>query len=126
MDSQYDRDTVAMVLAGGDGMRPRVLAYQAFGQDKHFRKVDQETLSERTLRRVSLIAPRERTLSVLTRARERLYSGLLIEPRVFLLQPANCGTTSAIMSTLIRLEKDGCRAAIAIFPSDPSRRHRQE
>lgn len=121
MDSRDGRGLAAIVLAGGDGVRLRLLARQVFGQDlpkQFFPVFGRETLLERTLQRVALVGPKCRTITVLNRAHERFYQPLDMDPANLLIQPANCGTAPAIVGALMRLSEAGHTGAVALFPSD--------
>jgi mannose-1-phosphate guanylyltransferase len=113
----------AVVLAGGDGTRLRPLTRRIAGDErpKQFCPIlGGETLLEQTSRRIALAIAPERTLSVLNRAHEPFYSSLLsdLPPANLVVQPANRGTTPAILYGLLRIAAADRAALIAFFPSD--------
>ena len=70
----------AVILAGGDGLRLSSFTRKVFGHHlpKQFCPLFAgETLLEWTMRRVSLLIPPERTITVLNRAHERFYAPIL-------------------------------------------------
>jgi mannose-1-phosphate guanylyltransferase len=79
-----------------------------------------ETLLEQTLRRVSLIVPSPRTVTVLTRQHERFYQPLTLNhgDTNLAVQPTNRETAPAILFALVHLIKLGEHGTVAIFPSD--------
>jgi mannose-1-phosphate guanylyltransferase len=113
----------AVVLAGGDGTRLLELTRGIAGDDrpKQFCAVlGEETLLDRTRRRVALGVSPRRTLFSLSRAHERYYAPLLrgIEPARVVVQPRNRGTAPAILYALLRVAAADSRGAVALFPSD--------
>lgn len=123
MDRIEHPNRAAIVLAGGDGARLSALTEEIFGHHvpKQFlRLVDDETLLERTLRRISQTVPLAKTIIVLNRAHERFYSPILsgVQRENLVIQPNNRGTAPAIMLALMRLAETGHDGAVGIFPSD--------
>jgi mannose-1-phosphate guanylyltransferase len=119
----HDPNYGAVILAGGDGVRLSSFTRQVFG--RHFPKqfcplFKGETLLEQTMRRVSLLVPPTRTITVLNCAHERFYCRLLSGTafRNLLIQPENRGTAPAILCALMRFIEAGHTGAVAIFPSD--------
>jgi mannose-1-phosphate guanylyltransferase len=113
----------AIILAGGDGTRLRSLSWRITGQEvpKQFCQVlGDETLLDQTRKRVSLIIPPTRTVTVFTRRHKRFYiqSGSDASHPNFAVQPDNRGTAPAILFALFRLIKLGQQGTVAIFPSD--------
>jgi mannose-1-phosphate guanylyltransferase len=118
-DSKY----VAMILAGGDGVRLSSFTREVFGYHlpKQFCPVfEGKTLLEQTIRRVSLLVPPSQTLTVLNRAHRQFYTPLLsgTPTRNLFIQPENRGTAPAILCALLRLAETGHTGPVAIFPSD--------
>jgi len=69
----------AIILAGGDGSRLSGLTKKIAGEEipKQFCPIlTDETLLEQTLKRVLLVVPSSRTVTVLTRQHERFYQAL--------------------------------------------------
>jgi mannose-1-phosphate guanylyltransferase len=113
----------AIILAGGDGSRLSYLTRHILGEEtpKQFCPVlTDETLLEQTLRRVSLIVPSTRTVTVLTRRHERFYKQFTFNhgDTNLAVQPTNRETAPAILFALVHLIKLGQRGTVAIFPSD--------
>ena len=118
-DSNYS----AVILAGGEGVRLSSFTREVYGYHlpKQFCPLfDGETLLEQTMRRVSLLVPPERTLTVLNRAHRKYYLPLLngTAARNLFIQPENRGTAPAILCALLRLVEAGRTGPVAIFPSD--------
>ena len=118
-DSKY----AALILAGGDGVRLSSFTREVFGYHlpKQFCPLfEGKTLLEQTLHRVSLLVPPSQTLTVLNRAHRQFYTPLLsgTPTRNLFIQPANRGTTPAILCGLFRLAETGHTGPVAIFPSD--------
>jgi len=113
----------AIILAGGDGSRLRGLTRTIAGEEipkQFFPVLTDDTLLEQTQRRVSLVVPPSRTVTVLSRQHERFYKALTFnhgDPG-FAVQPANRETAPAILFALFRLIRLGRQGAVAIFPSD--------
>jgi mannose-1-phosphate guanylyltransferase len=113
----------AIILAGGDGSRLMPLCRRITGCSvpKQFCPIfGRTTLLGQTRRRVSLLVPPTRILTVVTRAHEPLYSPLLkgIPADNLVVQPQNRGTAAAILYALRRLSEQNPCASVAIFPSD--------
>lgn len=116
-------DRSAMILAGGDGTRLRVLTDQMAGgpRPKQFcALLGPESLLSQTRRRVEHLVPAQRTFTVVTQSHERFYAPLLADaaPQSVVVQPANRGTAPAILYGLMRLKKQFDDCAVAVFPSD--------
>ena len=113
----------AVILAGGDGARLSSFTRKVFGHHlpKQFCPLFAgETLLEWTMRRISLLIPPERTITVLNRAHERFYAPILgtVPSSQLLVEPENRGTAAAVLSVLRRLVAQGHIGPVAIFPSD--------
>jgi mannose-1-phosphate guanylyltransferase len=113
----------AVVLAGGEGVRLRPLVRLLAGDDrpKQFcRILDGRTLLETTWDRARLVAPRDRTLTVLTRAHEPYFAPLVRSDRSgpVLIQPDTRGTATAILLALLRIADQNAGGSVALFPSD--------
>jgi mannose-1-phosphate guanylyltransferase len=122
-DHEVPMEAGAIILAGGDGTRLVSLTRKIAGRDlpKQFCTIlEEETLLEQTMRRVSLSISTERTVTVLTRAHEQFYSDLIADlpVRNLAIQPANRGTAVAILFGLIRLITLRRISTVVIFPSD--------
>jgi mannose-1-phosphate guanylyltransferase len=113
----------AIILAGGDGSRLMPLCRRITGCSvpKQFCRIfGPTTLLEQTRRRVSLLMPSTRILTVVNRAHEPLYSPLLKGTPAdnLVVQPQNRGTAAAILYALRRLSELNSCASAAVFPSD--------
>jgi mannose-1-phosphate guanylyltransferase len=113
----------AVILAGGDGMRLRELAYQASGdrRPKQFCSFfGGKTLLEHTRARLHPLFLEENTLLVLNRTHEAFYPKDLccMSSRRKLIQPSNRGTAPAIALAVMEVLRRDPAATIAIFPSD--------
>ncbi len=111
-----------VVLAGGDGMRLRPLTKLISGDDrpKQFCPLfDQHTLLAQTLRRAERSIPRMQLMVSLTKNHSKWYSqeaGLHLSQRV--VQPANKGTATPILHSLLSLARLDEEALMAILPCD--------
>ena len=112
-----------IVLAGGDGTRLRSLTKLISGDDrpKQFcRILGEESLLERTIKRVELGIPNKNIFISLTRSHERFYSSLYrkFNKEQLIIQPANLGTAPAILYALLRIANVDTEASVTFFPSD--------
>ena len=112
-----------VILAGGDGTRLRSLTRIISGDErpKQFcRILGDESLLERTVKRVEMGIPRNNILLSVTRTHERFYSYLYdkFDRSRFAEQPANLGTAPAILYSLLRIAKVDPEASVTFFPSD--------
>jgi mannose-1-phosphate guanylyltransferase len=112
-----------LVLAGGEGSRLRSLTRQIAGdpRPKQFCTIlDGETLLDRTLRRVDLVARPDQQVVVVSRAHEPYYRELARElaPERLVVQPDNRGTAAGILYPLLRIRRLAGDVPVAIFPSD--------
>ena len=119
----YDMSQWGLILAGGDGTRLRSLTRRITGDNrpKQFCPIfDNESLLDRTRRRVAQTVAPERTVAVLTKAHERFYAPLIhqVPSRLLVVQPENRGTSPAILYALLRIAKMAPTASVALFPSD--------
>ncbi|MEW6143429.1 MAG: sugar phosphate nucleotidyltransferase [Thermodesulfobacteriota bacterium] len=112
-----------IILAGGDGTRLRSLTRIISGDErpKQFCHIlGDESLLERTVRRVESGIPRSNILLSVTRTHEKFYGYLFdkFERSRFVDQPANLGTAPAILYSLLRIAKVDPDASVTFFPSD--------
>jgi len=112
-----------VILAGGDGSRLLPLTRLLMGDDrpKQFCPIGgDETLLERTSRRISLSIAAANTTIVLTETHEQFYRSALnhIASENLVVQPVNKGTAPAILYSLLRIDKVAPNATAAFFPSD--------
>jgi mannose-1-phosphate guanylyltransferase len=112
----------AIILAGGDGSRLMPLCRRITGCSvpKQFCPIfGRATLLGQTRRRVSLLVPPTRILTVVNRAHEPFYSPLLKGAPAdnLVVQPQNRGTAAAILYALHRLSELNPSASVAVFPS---------
>jgi mannose-1-phosphate guanylyltransferase len=116
-------ERAAVVLAGGDGTRLSGLVRSMTGRDvpKQFCSLlGEETLLERTRRRVELAVAPKSTLFVVNQSHEQYYGSILRDIAIsnLVVQPENKGTAPAILLALMRLAASAPDASVAIFPSD--------
>jgi mannose-1-phosphate guanylyltransferase len=112
-----------VILAGGDGTRPRSLTRRIIDDErpKQFCPVMGDvTLVEETQRRVALELAKERTLFVVNRLHEPYYAGILGDTFAgnLIEQPRNIGTAPAILYSLMKIAAADSQAVVAFFPSD--------
>jgi mannose-1-phosphate guanylyltransferase len=113
----------AVVLAGGDGTRLRSLTHWIAGDDrpKQFcRLYGGRTLLAHTRSRLARAIAPERTLFAVVAAHQRFYKDDLadVAPSRMVVQPANLGTTAAIVYSLARARKLAGDPVVGIFPTD--------
>jgi mannose-1-phosphate guanylyltransferase len=113
----------AIVLAGGDGTRLRSLTQLISGEDrpKQFCNVyGGKTLLAQTRARLACAIRPERTAFVVVKAHERFYRDELadVDPQRLIVQPANKGTTAAVICSLLRVTKLAGDPVVAFFPTD--------
>jgi len=112
-----------VILAGGDGSRLLPLTRLLTGDErpKQFCSIGgDETLLERTSRRVSLSIAAENTAVIVTETHEAFYRSALnhMASENLVIQPVNKGTAPAILYSLLRIDKVAPNATAAFFPSD--------
>lgn len=117
------RSRWGIILAGGDGTRLRSLTRMISGDErpKQFcRILGDESLLERTVKRVEMGILRNNILLSVTRTHERFYNYLYdkFDRSQFADQPANLGTAPAILYGLLRIAKVDPDASVTFFPSD--------
>ena len=113
----------ALLLAGGDGRRLKLLTRQIAGdpRPKQFCDIlDGETLLDRTRRRAELVARPDQHVVVVSRPHEPYYRGLADElaPDRLVEQPRNAGTAAGIIYPLLRIRQLAGDVPVAVFPSD--------
>jgi mannose-1-phosphate guanylyltransferase len=114
---------LAVILAGGDGTRLRTLTRAIAGDErpKQFCPIlDDETLLDKTRRRIALAIKPENTFFSLTKKHELFYSRPLwnVPEKQKVVQPENRGTAPAILYSLMRIVRSEPDATVAFFPSD--------
>ncbi len=116
-------DHIALLLAGGEGMRLQELTRQIAGSPipkQYCRLWHGSSLLQSTLSRAHLFVPRDRISIIVNQdhlrwAREQL-SG--VPPSNVLVQPMNRDTGPGILFALFRLAKKFPNAIVAVFPTD--------
>ena len=113
----------AVILAGGDGTRLQAMTRSITGDDrpKQFVPViGGATLLDQTRRRVALSVLPGHTLFVVTEKHQRFYRSMAdgVAANLLLEQPANKGTSPAILYALMRIAAKAPTAIVALFPSD--------
>lgn len=113
----------AIVLAGGEGVRLRPLVRRLYGDDRpkqYAALVGPRSLLRRTLDRLALVVPPERTVVVTSRAHARYAFGEFAggpAPRV-LVQPQDRGTAAGVLLPTHWVHWRDPDAVVGVFPSD--------
>jgi mannose-1-phosphate guanylyltransferase len=113
----------AVILAGGDGTRLQPLTRRICGESrpKQFCAVfgGDTLLAQARTRLAHAISP-ARTVFVVVKQHERFYSAELadVSPSRIVIQPANKGTTAAIVYSLLRIHRSDENAIVGFFPTD--------
>jgi mannose-1-phosphate guanylyltransferase len=115
--------TVALILAGGEGLRLQGLTQEIAGTPipkQYCRLLHDRSLLEATISRTSHFAPARRTMVIVNRnhlgiAREQLP---MLPEENLIVQPRNRDTGPGILFALIHLAKMYPNAVVALFPSD--------
>lgn len=113
----------AVVLAGGEGMRLRPLIRRVCGDERpkqYAPLIGSRSLLRRTLDRVALVVPPERTLVVTVRGHAKYIAEELHGPSAphVLVQPENRGTAAGILFPAHWIQWRDPAATVAVFPSD--------
>jgi mannose-1-phosphate guanylyltransferase len=123
----HQQEPWAIILAGGNGSRLRLLTERLFGNDtpKQFCALyGEQTLLGHTRSRISSTVSPQRTIFSVVRQHERFYEAELADaaPSKIIVQPANKGTTAAIVYSIVhslsrvaRFDED---SIVALFPTD--------
>jgi mannose-1-phosphate guanylyltransferase len=122
ISSASNRHSWALILAGGEGTRLKVLTRSIAGdvRPKQFcRLFGGKTLLRQTRDRIHPLFRRDQNLFVVTRAHERFYSDELngSDNTRVLVQPRNRGTGLAVTAGILRILKFQPDAIVALFPS---------
>ena len=111
----------SIVLAGGEGtrLRPLVQRIHPDGRPKQYAViVGSRSLLRRTLDRIALEIPPERTVVVATRAHERFFASEFSGIAKVLVQPVARGTAAGILLPAHWISRLDPEAIVAVFPSD--------
>ena len=116
-------DRVALLLAGGDGMRLRELTSEIAGfpiPKQYCRLLNGSSLLEASITRVHLLFPRERINVVINEdhldlAKDQVTS--LPDSNIYV-QPLNRDTGPGMVFALLNLERAYGDATVAVFPTD--------
>lgn len=113
----------AVVLAGGDGTRLRSLTRVIAGEDrpKQFcRLYGGRTLLAHTRSRLAPVVSPEQTLFTVVKDHEKFYADELadVRPSRIVVQPANKGTTAAVIYSLYRIANLADDPIVGFFPTD--------
>jgi mannose-1-phosphate guanylyltransferase len=114
-------DHRAIILAGGEDVPVKVQRVSGKEGLKELRpSYNDESVLERTRKRVALAIPPEQTLFVVTKTQERFYAPVLadVPSSSLVVQPQNRGTAAAILYGVLRSLVVAPTASVAIFPSD--------
>jgi mannose-1-phosphate guanylyltransferase len=112
-----------LILAGGDGTRLQPLTAQISGdaRPKQFCAIlGDETLLDRTRRRVHRLIRSDRHAVVVTRSHARFYEPLVrdLAPGRLVVQPRNRGTAAAITYAMLRIVELEGDVPVVVMPSD--------
>lgn len=116
-------DRMAVILAGGDGLRLKSLT-QAIAGDEHPKQfcpiLDGSTLLDKTRERVAIKIKPDNTFFSLTQKHEGFYKQPLLDvpANQLIVQPENKGTAPAILYSLMRISRISPNSTVAFFPSD--------
>lgn len=117
-----DKSRWAVILAGGDGTRLRLLTRAISGDErpKQFCTVlGKETLLQQTARRIRQVVRPTRTKVVLTRSHEQYFDpGTVSAGTQVIAQPSNCGTAPAVLYSLLSIANEDPDGQAAFFPAD--------
>ncbi len=113
----------ALVLAAGEGSRLQSLTTTAAGISipKQFCSLDGgRSLLHNALARARIVAPPERTCTIVASQHERWWQSLpnSIPARNVIVQPRNCGTANGILLPLLQIVHRDQDASILVLPSD--------
>ena len=119
----HSQQAWAVILAGGNGVRLSSLTRFISGEDrpKQFcRLYGARTLLAHTRCRLAPAIPPERTVFAVVKDHERFYNAELgdVAPSRLVVQPANRGTTPAIICSLLRIASLEEDPIVAFFPTD--------
>jgi mannose-1-phosphate guanylyltransferase len=113
----------AVLMAGGDGTRLLPLTRRMGGGDrpKQFCPMfGNKTLLALTRERMASIVSPDKTLFAVVESHRRFYGAELadVSPSKIVVQPANRGTSAAVIYSLLRIARTDPDAIVAFFPTD--------
>jgi mannose-1-phosphate guanylyltransferase len=122
-DASAPSNRVALLMAGGDGMRLQELTREISGTaipKQYCRLLNNSSLLEATLARAQLFAPMERINVIVNKNHMKWateQAGALPRSNI-IIQPANRDTGPGMVFALLCLEKRHPDAVVAVFPTD--------
>lgn len=123
LDESAPLNRVALLMAGGDGMRLQDLTRKIAGipiPKQYCRLLNNSSLLEATLARTQLFAPPDRISVIINQNHTGLAMkqlNTLPESNIFV-QPQNRDTGPGMIFSLLHLERNHPDAIVAIFPTD--------
>lgn len=113
----------ALILAAGEGSRLQALTTTASGlaiPKQYCSVAGDSSLLHQAVRRARVVAPRDRTCTIVAAEHERWWRGLShsVPPRNIIVQPRNRGTANGILLPLLQIVHRDQDASLLVLPSD--------